>query len=413
MTLDEWKRLDTPDTPGVYEFLGAGRNILYIGKATSLRDRVRSYFANDLLHTRGKHMLDMVALAKTVKYTATDSVLEALILEASLIKEHQPIYNTKEKDNKSFNFVVITNEAFPRVLTIRERTMLSRGDTDGSVYRYVFGPFPQGSNLNEALQIIRRIFPFRDKCTPRQGKPCFNRQIGLCPGVCTGEISEKEYGERIRHIKLFFEGKKGLVIKSLERHMHAHAKLQEFEIAAEYKRMIFALLHIKDVSLIKEEVREASQRSARLRDKAYRIEAYDIAHISGKYTVGVMVVLEDGVSKKSDYRKFKIRIESERVDDTLHLDEVLRRRFAHKEWPKPDLIVIDGGIAQKRRAESVRRDLELGFSIVSVVKDSKHKPKMIMGDPEIAESYKRWILIANGESHRFAVAYHRQLRERL
>jgi excinuclease ABC subunit C len=195
--------------------------------------------------------------------------------------------------------------------------------------------------------------------------------------------------------------------------MHAHAKLQEFEIAAEYKRMIFALLHIKDVSLIKEEVREASQRSARLRDKAYRIEAYDIAHISGKYTMGVMVVLEDGVSKKSDYRKFKIRIESERVDDTLHLDEVLRRRFAHKEWPKPDLIVIDGGIAQKRRAESVRRDLELGFSIVSVVKDSKHKPKMIMGDPEIAESYKRWILIANGESHRFAVAYHRQLRERL
>jgi excinuclease ABC subunit C len=177
--------------------------------------------------------------------------------------------------------------------------------------------------------------------------------------------------------------------------------------------MIFALLHIKDISLIKEEVREASQRSSRLRDKAYRIEAYDIAHISGKYTVGVMVVLEDGVPKKSDYRKFKIRIESERADDTLHLDEVLRRRFAHKEWTRPDLIVIDGGVAQKRREESVRRNLELGFNIVSVVKDSKHKPKMIMGDPEIAESYKRWILIANAESHRFAVAYHRQLREKL
>jgi excinuclease ABC subunit C len=413
MTLDEWKQFDTPDNPGIYQFLGADRDILYIGKATSLRDRVRSYFANDLFHTRGKHVLDMIALAKTIKYIVTDSVLEALILEASLIKEHQPIYNTKEKDNKSFNFVVITNEAFPRVLTIRERTMLSGGDTDGSVYRYVFGPFPQGSNLNEALQIIRRIFPFRDKCQPGQGKPCFNRQIGLCPGVCTGEISEKEYGERIRHIKLFFEGKKGLVIKSLERHMHAHAKLQEFEIAAEYKRMIFALLHIKDVSLIKEEVREASQRSSRLRDKPYRIEAYDIAHISGKYTVGVMIVVEDGVPKKSDYRKFKIRIESERADDTLHLDEVLRRRFAHKEWTAPDLIVIDGGVAQKRRAEAVRRDLKLGCAIVSVVKDNKHKPKMIMGDAEIAESYKRWILIANAESHRFAVAYHRQLREKL
>lgn len=414
MTFDEWKQLENPDQPGVYQFLGMGQKILYIGKATSLRDRVRSYFANDLLHTRGKHVLDMVLLAKTVKYVTTDSVLEALILEASLIKEHQPIYNTKEKDNKSFNFVVITNESFPRVLTIRERTMLAGSDNDASSpYRYVFGPFPQGGNLNEALQIIRRIFPFRDKCTPLQGKPCFNRQIGLCPGVCTGEISEKEYAERIRHIKLFFEGKKGMVIKSLEKHMHAHAKLQEFEIADQYKKMIFALLHIKDVSLIKEDVREASRHSARLREKAYRIEAYDIAHISGKYTVGVMVVIEDGIPKKSDYRKFKIRIESERADDTLHLDEVLRRRFGHKEWPQPDLVVIDGGLAQKRRAEKVRKELEHNWNIVSVVKDTRHKPKMIMGDPEIAESYKRWILIANAESHRFAVAYHRQLREKL
>jgi excinuclease ABC subunit C len=235
----------------------------------------------------------------------------------------------------------------------------------------------------------------------------------LCRGVCTGEITEKEYKGRIRHIKLFFEGKKGLVIKSLERHMYAHAKLQEFEIADTYKKMIFALLHIKDISLIKEEVREASQRSSRKRDKSYRIEAYDIAHISGKYTVGVMVVFEDGIPKKSEYRKFRIRIESERADDTLHLEEVLRRRFAHKEWQKPDLVVIDGGVAQKRRAEGVRREHELGFGIVSVVKDSKHKPKMIMGDPEITESYKRWILIANAESHRFAVAYHRQLRAKL
>lgn len=414
MTQNELKQLNLPPEPGVYRFIGKNGTILYIGKATSLRDRVRSYFANDILHTRGKHVLDMVALAKTVKYTATDSVLEAIILEASLIKEHQPIYNTKEKDNKSFNFVVITDETFPRVLTIRERTMLAGSDDDtSSPYRYVFGPFPQGGNLNEALKIIRRIFPFRDKCTPLQGKPCFNRQIGLCPGVCTGEITAKEYGERIRHIKLFFEGKKGLVIKSLEKHMHAHAKVQEFEIADTYKKMIFALLHIKDISLLKVEVREASQRSARKRDKPYRIEAYDIAHISGKYTVGVMVVLEDGVPKKSDYRKFKIRVASERADDTLHLDEVLRRRFAHKEWTKPDLIVIDGGVAQKRRAEKVRAELELSASIVSVVKDSNHKPKMIMGDPETAESYKRWILIANAESHRFAVLYHRQLRDKL
>jgi excinuclease ABC subunit C len=176
---------------------------------------------------------------------------------------------------------------------------------------------------------------------------------------------------------------------------------------------MFALQHIKDVSLIKEEIREASHRSARIRAKPYRIEAYDIAHITRKYTVGAMVVLEDGVPNKAQYRKFKIRTEAEKSDDTLHLEEVLRRRFGHTEWQKPDLIVIDGGVAQKRRAERVCKELGVSCAIVSVVKDSRHKAKLIMGNAEIASSYKRGILVANMEAHRFAVAYHRLLRERL
>ena len=453
MTSEELKKLKFPDEPGVYRFLDKKGGIMYIGKATSLRDRVRSYFANDLLHTRGKHIVDMATLAHTVAYTTTDSVLEALILEAALIKDHQPFYNTKEKDNRSFNYVVITNEAFPRVLILRERTMLSGvGDTGGK-YKYVFGPFPQGTNLIEALKIIRRIFPFRDKCeacscailemneirgagkttsksyvdtvTESEGprnegvrhlhncRPCFNRQLGLCPGVCSGEMTQAEYSDQIQNIKLFFEGKKSVVLKRLTNAMHAHAKLLEFEQAGEYKRMIFGLKHIKDVSLIDENIRTASQRSSKKRAKAYRIEAYDVAHISGKYTVGVMVVVEDGQPKKSDYRKFKIRIDSERANDTLHLEEVLRRRFGHSEWSKPDLLVIDGGTAQKRRAESVLKDLDLNIDVVSVVKDARHKPKAILGNKEIAESYKNGIIISNAESHRFAVTYHRLLRERL
>ncbi len=412
----ELTKLKLPDKPGVYKFLDEKSKILYIGKATSLKDRVRSYFANDLLHTRGKHIVDMVTLAKTVKYITTDSALEALILEAALIKEVQPLFNTKEKDNKSFNYVVATNEPFPRVLVVRERTMLSGvGDTDG-VYKYAFGPFPGGSNLQEALKIIRKIFPFRDRCEPAEkekaGKPCFNRQIGLCPGVCSGEVSVKEYDEILRNIKLFFDGKKAMVMKRLKSSMQEHAKRYEFEKAGEYKKMIFALQHIKDVSLLDEEVREISQRSSRKRARAYRIEAYDIAHISGKYTVGVMVVVEDGQPKKSDYRKFKIRIESEKSDDTLHLEEVLMRRFNHKEWQKPDMMVIDGGVAQKRRAEKVMKELGITTEIVSVVKDNRHKPKAIMGNKELIESYKRGILVANAESHRFAVLYHRQLREK-
>ena len=424
----ELTKLNLPDKPGVYKFLDTKGQILYIGKATSLKDRVRSYFSNDLLHTRGKHIVDMVTLAKTIKHVNTDSALEALILEAALIKDHQPLYNTKEKDNKSFNYVVATNELFPRVLVVRERTMLSGvGNTDG-LYKYAFGPFPGGSNLQEALKIIRKIFPFRDKCLPApagasraggqtgemlSGKACFNRQIGLCPGVCSGEITSKEYEEILRNIKLFFDGKKAMVMKRLKVAMQQHAKLYEFEKAGEYKRMIFALQHIKDVSLLDQEIREVSQRSSKKRGRAYRIEAYDIAHISGKYTVGVMVVVEDGQPKKSDYRKFKIRIAADKSDDTLHLEEVLMRRFKHNEWQKPDLMVIDGGVAQKRRAEKVIKQLGITTEIVSVVKDNRHKPQAIMGNKELIESYKRGILVANAESHRFAVLYHRQLRERL
>ncbi len=413
MTIDELKQINLPDAPGVYQFIDNKKKILYIGKATSLRDRVRSYFGNDLMHTRGKHIIDMVTLAFDVRHISTDSVLEALVLEASLIKRHQPYFNTKEKDNKSWNYVVITNEEFPRVFVIRERTMLSGAANSEGIYRHVFGPFPQGTNLSEALKIVRRIFPFRDTCTPRQGKPCFNRQIRLCPGVCTGEISPIAYRERTKEIKLFFEGKKTMLMKRLSRSMHMHAKKQEFELAQEYKRMIFALQHIQDVSLISEDVRMHSQKTSSVRSKPFRIEAYDVAHISGKYTVGVMVVLEDGIPKKSAYRKFKIRIDPDQVNDNLHLEEILLRRFAHTEWITPDLIVIDGGTAQKRRAEIVVRNIKKSYSIVSVVKDSRHKPKAILGNKEIAESYKRWILIANAESHRFAVLYHRTLREKL
>jgi len=412
MVLGTLKKLKLPDEPGVYQFIGTRGKILYIGKATSLRDRVRSYFANDLLHTRGKHIVDMVTLATTVRFVVTDSVLDAIILESSLIKKHQPLYNTKEKDNKSWNYVVITNEDYPCVLTIRERTMFL-GDSERNEYKHTFGPFPQGTNLKEALTIVRKIFPFRDTCVPLCGKPCFNLQIGLCPGVCTGEISKEDYAERIRQIALFFSGKKKMVVKRLEQSMHAHAKALEFEAAGECKRAIFALGHIKDASLISEEVREHSQQISSTRSKPFRIEAYDIAHISGKYTVGVMVVVEDGRPKKSDYRKFKITIDPDRSNDILHLEEVLRRRFGHAEWPLPDLIVVDGGTAQKRVALRVAKYFGFIGAILSVVKDDRHKPKAILGNKELALSYERGILIANGESHRFAVAYHRQLRDKL
>lgn len=412
MDISGYKTAKLPDAPGVYLFRASGGEILYIGKATSLASRVRSYFSDDLLHTRGKHMVDMVTIAATIDHQQTDSVLEALILEASLIKKHQPKFNTREKDDKSFNYVVITKEDFPRVLLVRERTMLSEALGKRAEYRYAFGPFPGGKELRIALDLVRRIFPFRSSCTPNSGKPCFDRQIGLCPGVCSGEMGKRAYARRVQDIRLFFEGKKGKLVGELRRRMREHAAKLEFEEAARIKRMIAALAHINDVALIGDDIRERSAAGATRGERAVRIEAYDIAHISGTYPVGVMVAVEGGEKIPGAYRKFIIRSERGN-DDVGNLEETLTRRLAHPEWRYPDLIAVDGGLPQKRRAEAVLRRHELKIPVVAVVKDERHRPKAFIGSASLSELYRSALLLANAEAHRFAVSFHRARRDRL
>lgn len=392
-----------PDRPGVYIFRGPKRAVLYIGKATSLKSRVASYFRRDLMATRGPLLVAMVDAATSVDFIETDSVLEALILEAHLIKKHQPIYNTKEKDNKSFNYVVITKEDFPRVMTMRGREL----ESDVSNIKYSFGPFPQGSVLREALSLVRKIFPFRDKCKPGAGKPCFNAQLGLCPGVCAGTISRIEYAKTIQRIKLFFEGKKQTLLRSIERDMNRAAKELRFEEAARLKKTLFALTHIQDIALLKENFHGHLTKQG---EESFRIEAYDAAHISGTSTVGVMVVLENGEAKKSDYRKFKIKTANN--DDNASLREMLERRFGHTEWPMPKLIVVDGGKAQVSTAQKALAAWGLGISVVGVVKDEFHRPREIIGDVRARTTHERAVLLANSEAHRFAIAYHRTVRSK-
>ncbi|HEY4514938.1 MAG TPA: GIY-YIG nuclease family protein [Candidatus Paceibacterota bacterium] len=398
-----------PDGPGVYFFRNKA-GVLYIGKATSLRDRVRSYFGKDLPETRGHKLVKMLVEATRVDYKTTDSVLEALILEATLIKKHKPHYNTDLKDDKSFNYVVITKEDFPRVLVIRGKELLGGETSKFGELQSRFGPFPHGLELKEGLKIIRKIFPYRDKCLPNNSKPCFNAQIGLCPGVCSGAISKQEYGKVIRSIKLFFEGKKGEILRGLRKHMKEEAKARNFEQAAELRNKIFALTHINDIALMKRHYL-ADRRLSGSEENILRIEAYDIAHISGTNTVGAMVVLVDGEPDKGQYRKFKIRTRTN--DDTGSLRELLERRLRHKEWPLPDIAVIDGGPAQRAVAlELLAQKSETGFpiSIVNVIKNDKHKPERIVGDSSVVRDYHHDILLANSEAHRFAIAYHRALR---
>lgn len=401
------KKLNLPKAPGVY-FWKKGKGILYIGKATNLRDRVRSYFAKDLIDTRGPGILDMIVQAETVTVEQTDSVLEALILEANLIKKFQPKYNVKEKDNKSFYQVIITDEPWPRVIMVRARDLkvmeltgrLSRIKFDGKI-KYSFGPFPNGSTLREALKIIRKIFPFRDFRSNNSDHEQFYRQLGLTPDSTNSEL-RREYLLTITNIKLFFEGKKGKILKDLEKKMYAHAKRAEFEQAEFMKKKLFALNHINDVALIKD---------APTLESGFRIEAYDIAHISGTNTVGVMTVVTSGVVDKAEYRKFKLRtIKKGEVNDYASLVEVITRRFGHTEWQKPNLIIVDGGIGQYHAVSEALLELGVSIPIVSVIKDDRHKPKAFHGDEAIIKKYKKEILLANSESHRFAITYHKQMR---
>lgn len=438
---------ELPDVPGVYFFLDAEGTVLYIGKATSLRDRVKSYFSQDILLTRGPKIVRMLELTGDIKWQETDSALEALLLEANLIHKYRPTYNTDAKDDKSWNYIVITKEKFPRVLVERGRKLEDRmsnaeeksknkelGIKNKELrmkIRSMFGPFPSGGSLKEAVKIVRKIFPFRDACTPLDdvvheedaGEPdhhtsrrrkdaggCFNYQIGLCPGVCVGAVSAREYGKTIRNIELFFLGKKTTLVRNLEREMKSEAKALHFERAGELKKTLFALAHIQDVALLKRDMFGlVSESPSRRSFGVLRVEAYDVAHLGGTETVGVMTVVSGSETAKNEYRKFLIR-ETTNGNDFAALEELLRRRFGHPEWPFPDLVVVDGSHLQRHVAESVLRDFALDIPVVSVVKNEHHQPKGILGPKEERDAHRDAILLANSESHRFAISFHRKRR---
>lgn len=425
-----------PDAPGIYFFLGKNKRVLYIGKATSLRDRVKSYFVPDIAEVRSPLIAKIIADAVSVDFIETESVLEALILEAKLIKKHQPVGNIEQKDNKSWSYLVITNERFPRVLVIRERELQAKFGVKGIVnsgqgmVKEMFGPFPSAATLREALKIIRKIFPFFDTPFPimsdvrrqtlsgaEEKRIQFNQAIGLYPK----EFDEKEYAKTIRAVTDIFSARKDTLIKRLEKEMYGAAKKQEFEKAEELKRKVFALKHIRDVTLIRDELRAPEAAT-------FRIEAYDVAHTRGASPRGVMVVVENGEPKKSDYRLFTINgsqhyttkqksghpMSTFRGDDYAALEEMLTRRAKHREWPYPQLVVIDGGRAHLNRAKKTLHDVGILAEAVSVVKDEKHRPREILGPGRLTITHEPSILLANAEAHRFAISKHRKaLRKRL
>lgn len=397
---DKHKELlkDIPDSPGVYLMKGAGK-ILYVGKAGNLKRRVSSYFARPQEYRLERliHEIDKI------DFKETDTAIEALILEAELIKKYKPPFNVREKDDKSFLFVEITREKFPRVLLSRGKEKMEGGIFHrGSTW---FGPFTSATSIREALRILRKIFPWSTHGAEQISKakrPCFEYEIGLCPGTCVGVITQKDYKRNIKNLKLIFQGKKERILKSLERDMKSTSKRTEFEKAEELRRQIFALRHIRDISLIKEE-------APIFKENKTRIEGYDISNISGTSSVGSMVVFSNGQPNKDEYRKFKVKtiIGS---NDIGMLKEVLRRRFKN-EWPLPDLILVDGGVGQVNAAVEVMREFGLRIPLVGMAKGAERKRNDIIGSIPEGISLETLIKVRD-EAHRFAVSYHRNLRGR-
>jgi excinuclease ABC subunit C len=222
-----------------------------------------------------------------------------------------------------------------------------------------------------------------------------------------GRVSATEYREKLKSLKLFLQGKKRAVVKSLQKQMKELAEGQRFEEAAKVRRQLFALQHIHDVALIRQDL------GAPELPEGYRIEAYDVAHLSGQNPVGVMVVVESSELAKDQYRKFRLGKEASGNDDNANLATVLTRRLRHEEWAYPNLIVVDGGIAQLNTAKKVLAELNINIPVVGVVKDDKHRPKHFIGHLTAVRVWRRAILLANYEAHRFAIAYHRNRRERV
>ena len=448
MSILKKKIAELPQEPGVYFFYGAKKEILYIGKATSLRSRVSSYFRGIEggmgVAGRSEWISLMIEQVEDIKYEQTDSVLEALILESNLIKKYLPKYNTLEKDDKSFSYFTITKEEFPRVLIFRKTDIdlgkkiiikkvgLKKLEAKSHKLAAIFGPYTSKLQMQTALKIIRRIFPFH-ALKQQSEKGCLDFQLGKCPGPYAGAITPDDYKKNIRGIRMILEGKKKGLVKMLEKEMIRFSNNNEFEKAASARNKIFALEHIRDVALMTRDFDEQSSvinhhpldglanSKSEIDSKSFRVEAYDISNISGDHAVGSMVVFENGRPNRSQYRKFKIKTVVG-ANDVGMMREVLLRRL-NNDWAMPDLILLDGGQGHANMMSDLVMELGLDVLVVAVAKGATRKNlnfqfpisnKIPMSQfPMDLQNFlddKNSVKSIMDEAHRFAITYHRKVR---
>ncbi|MDQ2973558.1 MAG: GIY-YIG nuclease family protein [bacterium] len=442
------KLKELPDTPGVYFHKNADGEIIYIGKAAVLKNRVRQYFQKS--RSRDAKTDALVAEIADLEWIEVETEIDALFLEAEMIRRYMPPYNILLRDDKSLSFVRIDFKSDVPMVTMTRRPL-----DDGAEY---FGPFVSSYAVKKALRYLRRIFPFYGDfgAKPKLRKSGFGRsklyqQIGLEPDIESPE-GLAEYRSNLRRLVSYIKGNRVQLINELENEMKSASKLGEFERAALARNRLFALKDLTKqiifsdrefLDISKDEGLAGLANLLGLSKIPRRIEGFDISHMSGTDTVASMVVFSQGIPEKSAYRKFKMRHPGN--DDFAHTNEVIRRRISEKnikQWGLPDIFLIDGGKGQLSAAWAAQNEA-LGLTIknkIPMIGLAKKEEEIVIKLSEIdnsekviqtaknLEAYIRqsedFLLIElpknshivkllqriRDESHRFAVSYHSTLK---
>ena len=433
---------DVPQEPGVYWFLDQKGKVLYVGKAKNLKNRVLSYRYITSKDTKTKQMLEK---ARKIKFKSTDSELEAILVEAELIKLYQPKYNLRLTDNKSPLYIYITSTSVPHVKVGRKEHL----EKFNIKKRNQFGPYPSGLQSKQVLKFIRKIFPFCNATETqiKNKKACFYSHIKLCPGACTGKISKSEYQKNITNLKSFLRGKKRYILKSLKTDLKKASESNQFEKAIILRDKVKIIENLTnspkspELNLPTLEQDEAGHKLKALTRilrlhislpknyKLERIEAYDVSNLEGKQPTASMVVFAQAKPKSSEYRMFGIK-SLKTTNDPAMIREALSRRVKHSDWPTPSLIVIDGGTTQLKAALSV---VPWNIPVVSIAKNPDHlilptrfNPAGVISKPTRIIPAGKFTKIGlkpnqpatkllqhlRDESHRFARNYHLKLRSK-
>jgi excinuclease ABC subunit C len=433
----EKKLADLPKDPGVYFHKDASGQIIYVGKAAVLRNRVRQYFQKSRL--RDPKTDALVSEIADTDWMIVESEIEALFLEAEMIRRYMPRYNILLRDDKAMSYIRIDYESdYPTVSTTR------RPLDDGARY---YGPYSSTVAIRQALKLLRRIFPFATRQISGQKRATLHYHLGLDPGLEEGKTSLTDYRANLRKLMAVIEGKRVTIEREIEKDMKRAAKRQDFEAAAKLRNQFYLLQNLtRQVIFSDKEFLDISKDHALselvnlLSIEAFprRIEGYDISHMSGTNVVASMVVFTNGVSDKREYRKFKTKINHN--NDFYNMHETLTRRLSDKNikaWGKPNLILIDGGKGQLDAAIRARDEqgceklpfiglakreeqivIAKGRSNVTLNEQVLHKlggyatesDDFILVNVPHSTNLVKLLQRIRDESHRFAVSYHSVLK---